>query len=68
MNVVFGISPSGEVVAFRASDVLVSLEISYRLRKEGYKYVTTGVENPNHTGKMGVDVTGPEYDWKKRRI
>lgn len=24
--------------------------------------------NPNSVGKAGVDVTGPDYDWKKRRL
>jgi hypothetical protein len=25
-------------------------------------------ENPHSVGKQGYDVTGPDYDWKKRRI
>ena len=38
------------------------------LRKEGVaRFVTMAVENPNMVGKMGVDVTGPDYDWTKRR-
>ncbi len=68
MNMFFGLSPDGKVEGFHATDVLFALEIAMRLRNEGYRFVTTGVENPNCVGKMGVDVTGPDYDWKKRRI
>lgn len=25
-------------------------------------------EHPDSVGNSGVDVTGPDYDWKKRRI
>lgn len=67
MNMVYGVSPNGDVEGFYSKDVLYSLEIAMRLRNEGYKFVTTAVENPDCVGKMGVDVTGPDYDWKKRR-
>ena len=31
-------------------------------------FVTMSSENPNSVGHPGVDVTGPDYNWKKRRI
>jgi hypothetical protein len=31
-------------------------------------HVTMSSENPNSVGLPGVDVTGDDYDWKKRRI
>lgn len=31
-------------------------------------FITFCSENPNSVTKLGVDVTGPDYDWKKRRI
>lgn len=43
---------------------------SLRQRKfagEDICFVTLSSENPNCVGKQGVDVTGPDYDWKKRR-
>ncbi len=30
-------------------------------------FVTMASENPDSVTKPGVDVTGPDYDWKKRR-
>ena len=32
------------------------------------RFVTMCSENPDSVGYPGVDVTGPEYDWKKRRV
>ena len=34
---------------------------------EGVRFVTMCSEHPDVVGHPGVDVTGPEYDWKKRR-
>ncbi len=49
-----------------------ALKFSESLRKrqfagEDVHFIVMAVENPNCVGKMGVDVTGPDYDWKKRR-
>lgn len=40
-----------------------------KLRREGHKisFINMASEHPDCVGEMGVDVTGPEYDWKKRR-
>jgi hypothetical protein len=34
---------------------------------EGVRFVTMCSEHPDLVGHPGVDVTGPEYNWKKRR-
>jgi hypothetical protein len=34
---------------------------------EGVGFVTMCSEHPDLVGHPGVDVTGPDYDWKKRR-
>jgi hypothetical protein len=34
---------------------------------EGVRFVTMCSEHPDAVGHPGVDVTGPDYDWKKRR-
>jgi len=34
---------------------------------EGVRFVTMCSEHPDAVGHPGVDVTGPGYDWKKRR-
>jgi hypothetical protein len=31
-------------------------------------FITMVSENPDSVGRPGYDVTGPDYDWKKRRI
>lgn len=35
---------------------------------EPIHFITLSSENPDCVGKQGVDVTGPDYDWKKRRL
>lgn len=34
---------------------------------EGVRFVTMCSEHPDVVGHPGVDVTGPDYNWKKRR-
>jgi hypothetical protein len=34
---------------------------------EGVGFVTMCSEHPDMVGRPGVDVTGPDYNWKKRR-
>jgi hypothetical protein len=34
---------------------------------EGVRFITMCSEHPDVVGHPGVDVTGPDYDWKKRR-
>lgn len=35
---------------------------------EKISHVTTICEHPDNTGKAGVDIVGPDYNWKKRRL
>ena len=53
-------------------DVAEMLSVSERLRKmrrEGQDItnITSSCEFDDMVGEHGVDVTGPDYDWKKRR-
>jgi len=55
------------------TDLLLSLKFAEVLRKrqfagEKISHITLMSENPNSVGKPGVDVVGPDYDWKKRRV
>jgi hypothetical protein len=34
---------------------------------EGVRFITMCSEHPDVVGHPGVDVTGPDYNWKKRR-
>lgn len=58
---------------FESSEMSNALKFSESLRKrqhsgEDVHFIVMSSENPDCVGKMGVDVTGPDYDWKKRRI
>ena len=65
-------SPLGK--EFGDSEMSQALTFTQELRNLQYggevdiKFVTMAVENPNMVGKQGYDVTGPDYDWKKRRV
>lgn len=39
------------------------------MRREGmqFSHITSSTEYAEMVGQAGVDVTGPDYDWKKRR-
>jgi len=57
---------------FESDKLLEVLKYTEALRKrqrdgEPVSFVTMVSENPNSVGRPGVDVTGPDYDWKKRR-
>ena len=63
--------PKGE--QFDSHEMTKALKFSESLRQrkfagEDIHFVVMSAEDPNAVGKMGVDVTGPDYDWKKRRL
>ena len=45
------------------------METLRRRQREGenLRFITMASEHPDLVGHPGVDVTGPEYNWKKRR-
>jgi len=52
------------------ADALKYMEVLRKDKREGAPigYITYVSENPDNVTKMGVDVVGPDYEWKKRRI
>lgn len=57
---------------FDTKDMLPAMAFMEQLRArqragEGVGFITMVSEHPDSVGHPGVDVTGPEYDWKKRR-
>ncbi|MBZ2209292.1 hypothetical protein I4X03_018645 [Massilia sp. R798] len=57
---------------FDTSDMIAAMTFMEGLRKrqregEGVCFVTMASEHPDSVGHPGVDVTGPDYNWKKRR-
>lgn len=54
---------------FDTSEMSKALAFSETLRKDPKNsFIVMSSEHPDCVGKQGVDVTGPDYDWKKRRI
>lgn len=57
---------------FGTDEMVKAMQFMEELRKrqragEGVRFVTMCSEHPDLVGHPGVDVTGPEYNWKKRR-
>ena len=57
---------------FEADDMRSALELMEQLRTrqrggESIGFITMASENPDSIGHPGVDTTGPEYKWTKRR-
>jgi hypothetical protein len=58
--------------AEEVDDILLALKCAEKHRQrqfagEKVSHITLMSENPNSVGKPGVDVVGPDYNWKKRR-
>ena len=58
--------------AFEADDMRSALVLMEQLRTrqregDGIGFITMSSENPDAIGHPGVDTTGPEYKWTKRR-
>ena len=61
-----------KAMSFDADELGLALKFCEELRTrrrngEQISFITLCSEDPNSVGQAGVDVTGPEYDWKKRR-
>lgn len=57
---------------FDTSEMVPAMQFMEALRArqragEGVRFVSMCSEHPDVVGHPGVDVTGPDYDWKKRR-
>jgi hypothetical protein len=57
---------------FDTSDMLAAMSFMEQLRArqragEGLRFITMSSEHPDSVGHPGVGVTGPDYQWKKRR-
>lgn len=58
---------------FDTSEMVPAMRFVEELRQrqrsgEGVRFITMCSEHPDAVGHPGVDVTGPEYNWKKRRL
>jgi hypothetical protein len=71
-SVIEGDSGIPHATSFPATDMLGAMALMEQLRVrqragEGVRFVTMASENPDSIGHPGVDVTGPGYNWTKRR-
>ena len=64
----FGINQLNEVMKFMEELRAVQRAGSENKYGEKVSFVTLCSEHPDSVGNPGVDVTGPDYNWKKRRI
>ena len=58
---------------FASADMASALALTQALHQQQHEgenihFITMVSENPDAVGRRGYDVTGPDYDWKKRRI
>jgi hypothetical protein len=58
--------------AFDTSEMVAAMKFMEALRArqragEAIRFITMCSEHPDVVGHPGVDVTGPDYNWKKRR-
>ena len=58
--------------AFDTSEMVPAMKFMEELRArqragEAVRFITMCSEHPDVVGHPGVDVTGPDYNWKKRR-
>jgi hypothetical protein len=65
-----GTAPQQE--GFDTSEMLEAMRFMEELRRrqrdgEPLRFITMCSEHPDVVGHPGVDVTGPDYNWKKRR-
>jgi hypothetical protein len=63
---------SAEAQAFDTTEMVAAMKFMEELRRrqregEGVRFITMCSEHPDMVGHPGVDVTGPDYNWKKRR-
>lgn len=73
--VIFWLDCTGEVpvpMYETVDDILEALKYAEQIRRRKFNgekvtHITTMCEHPDSVGKPGVDVVGPDYDWKKRR-
>lgn len=62
-----------EAAEFASTAMASALSLTQGLRQrqhggEDIRFITMVSENPDVVGRSGYDVTGPDYDWKKRRL
>jgi hypothetical protein len=57
---------------YETTEMVPAMQFMEQLRTrqragEAVRFITMSSEHPDVVGHPGVDVTGPEYNWKKRR-
>ena len=71
-TVVDGAATHPHAQGFDTAEMVPAMGFMEALRKrqregEGIRFITMCSEHPDVVGHPGVDVTGADYNWKKRR-
>jgi hypothetical protein len=65
-------TPTANAEPFDTTEMVEAMKFMEALRArqragEPVRFITMCSEHPDVVGHPGVDVTGPDYNWKKRR-
>jgi len=71
-TIVNGADTLAHAQGFDTAEMVPAMQFMEALRKrqrngEGIRFITMCSEHPDVVGHPGVDVTGADYSWKKRR-
>jgi len=71
-TIVDGAATHPQAQSFDTTEMVPAMGFMEALRKrqrdgEGIRFITMCSEHPDVVGHPGVDVTGADYSWKKRR-
>jgi len=71
-TIVDGAAAHPQAQGFDTTEMVPAMGFMEALRKrqrdgEGIRFITMCSEHPDVVGHPGVDVTGADYSWKKRR-
>ena len=71
-TIVDGAATHPQAQGFDTTEMVPAMGFMEALRKrqrdgEGIRFITMCSEHPDVVGHQGVDVTGADYSWKKRR-
>ena len=71
-TIVGGAANEAHAQLFDTSEMVPAMQFMETLRRrqrdgDGVRFITMCSEHPDVVGHPGVDVTGADYSWKKRR-
>ena len=65
---VYWTEAGGAIGSEEFQDIAFALDRCHELRNSGNRFVTMASQLEDMVGEFGVTETGPDYNWKKRRV